>query len=257
MAIITLTTDFGTCDGFVGAMKGKILSLSPNVELVDITHDLPPQNIEACSMCLLRSTTCFPTGSIHVVVVDPGVGSDRRALLLKSGGRWYIGPDNGIFSGIVRQCGTEEIYEIHKETEYWQAHSSFDGLALFAPVAAYLAEGLSMEKIGSPLKLMMQILPESEPNVTPLKIEGRILGFDHFGNAQTNIRKDHLSRISRTTPSIICQKVRFAKVNHYLEGREKAAIALINSDGFLELAVFGDSAQKKHNLKKGDTLTIS
>lgn len=256
-AIITLTTDFGTRDGFAGAMKGAILSICPDAIIIDITHDLPPQDIAQCSQSLLRSTPSFPRESIHVAVVDPGVGSERRALLIKSDGRWYIGPDNGLFSGIIKQYGTEEVYEIYRKTDFWQAHSSFDGLALFAPVAAHLATGLKTARIGGPIDRMLTILPESPPSISKSKIEGQVLGFDHFGNAQTNITRHHLSEFHNSSPSIICKEVHFSLVGHYLEGREKRALALINSDGYLELSVYGGSAHRKYSLKKGDSVMVT
>jgi S-adenosyl-L-methionine hydrolase (adenosine-forming) len=255
--IITLTTDFGTQDGFIGAMKGTILSICPEVNLVDVTHDIPPQDIYQCSLSLLRSSPRFPPCSIHVVVVDPGVGSERRALLLKSEGHWYIGPDNGIFSEIIKQFGTEEVYEIHKKTEFWESHSSFDGLALFAPVAGHLAKGKPAIEIGGPIQRMLEIIPDSTPVFSKGRIEGKILGFDHFGNAITNISFQNLSQLQRSVPSIICKKIHFSLVNHYEAGREKSAIALINSDGYLELAVFRNSAFRNFNLRKGDGVILS
>ena len=256
-AIITLTTDFGTRDGFVGAMKGEILSICSDVVIIDITHELQPQDIVHCSWALLRSSSRFPAGSIHVVVVDPGVGSDRRAVLMKSEGHWYVGPDNGVFSEIIRQYGTEEVFEISKKTDLLQSHSSFDGLALFAPVAAHLARGLPANKTGVPPTRMLTILPSSTPIIRNNRVEGQIILFDHFGNAMTNISRENLEKQNRPSLIIRSNQIPFHLVNHYEEGGDNQAIALINSDGYLELSIFGNSAHQKFNLKTGDVVTMS
>jgi hypothetical protein len=254
--VITLTTDFGTRDGYVGAMKGKILSICPQATIIDITHEIQPQNILQCSWCLLRSAPPFPARTIHVAVVDPGVGSARRPILIKSDNRWYIGPDNGVFSEIIRQLGTEEIYDIKPETEWWQAHTSFDGLALFAPVAGHLACGLSPLQFCTPIERLLTILPKSIPTIEPQAIRGRILMFDRFGNALTDIGKHHLTSLQKPSCFVSCQKHSFRLVTHYEQGRNDPVIALINSDGYLELAVYGSSAEKSLGLRSGDPVTV-
>lgn len=256
-AIITLTTDFGTQDGFVGAMKGRLLSICPEARLIDITHDIHPQNLLQGAWTILRATRQFPEESIHVVVIDPGVGSHRRPVLIRSDQRWYIGPDNGVFSEIIRQYGTEEIHEIQSETEWWQAHNSFDGLALFAPVAAHLAAGLSPQKFCKPIDKLLTILPKSVPSFEGSSLRGKILQFDRFGNALTDIATAHLEKLGRDSPTISCQRKIFQLVSHYEEGHDKKAIAIINSDGFLELSVYCASAEKKMDLKMGDPVTIT
>ncbi len=254
--LITLTTDFGTEDGFVGAMKGKILSICPEANIVDITHDITPQNILQASWTLHRSALQFPEGSIHVVVVDPGVGSDRRAILLKSESSWFIGPDNGVFSEIIRRYGSEEIYEIAEQGKGWQSHNSFDGLALFAPAAAYLAKGTSPQEIGNPISEMLALLPKSSPTRTKNHIQGKILFFDRFGNAITNISRDHLQELINPHYGVSCKTYSFKPAKHYQQGGRGASIAIINSDELLELSVFSDSAEKKFGLKAGDEVVV-
>ena len=254
--IITLTTDFGSQDGYVGAMKGRILGICPSANLLDITHDIRPQNILQCSWTLLRATAAFPEGSIHVAVVDPGVGSKRRPVLIKSEGRWYVGPDNGVFSEIIREKGTEEVYEIKTDTEWWKAHSSFDGLALFAPAAAHLAKGLSPREFSSPITQLLTIIPKSIPKLESRMLRGEILMFDRFGNALTNISKTYLEKIPQSSRLVSCQQKTFQWVSHYEQGKDHPAIALINSDDYLELAVYSGSAEKAFDLKVGDSVTI-
>ncbi|MBU2513943.1 SAM-dependent chlorinase/fluorinase [bacterium] len=254
--LITLTTDFGTADGFVGAMKGKILTICPDANIVDITHDITPQKILQTSWTLLRSTLQFPEGSIHVVVVDPGVGSERQAILLKSENRWFIGTDNGVFSEIIRRYGSEQIYEIKKQCKWWQSHTSFDGLALFAPASAYLANGISPEEIGNPISRTLLLLPKSSPTVTRGQIQGQILFFDRFGNAITNISRDHLQTLTNPNYRVSCKSLGFLPVKFYQQGKSGSSIAIINSDGLLELSVFCDSAEKRHGLKAGDEVVV-
>ncbi len=254
--IITLTTDFGTQDGYVGAMKGKILSICPTADIIDVTHDIHPQNILQCSWTLLRATATFPEGSIHVAVVDPGVGSERRPVLIKSEGKWFIGPDNGVFSEIIRVKGTEEVFEIATDTKWWKAHSSFDGLALFTPTAAHLANGLSTNDFCSPITRLLTIIPKSIPKLESGMLQGEILTFDRFGNALTNISKEYLKNIPQPSKAVSCQHQTFHWVNHYEQGKNRPGIALINSDDYLELAVYSGSAEKTFGLKAGDIVTI-
>lgn len=254
--IITLTTDFGTQDGYVGAMKGKILAICPRAKIVDITHEIAPQHVLQASWCLLRSAPQFPERTIHVVVIDPGVGSARRPVLIQSERRWYLGPDNGVFSEIIRQWGTEAIYDIHPNTEWWQASATFDGLSLFAPVAGHLACGLPPLRFCSPPERLLTILPKSLPVIDANEIRGRILMFDRFGNALTDITRQHLASLQKPSFSVSCQKHNFRFVTHYDQGKSEPAIALINSDGCLELSIYGASAEKKLGLKTGDPVAI-
>lgn len=254
--MITLTTDFGTRDGFVGAMKGKILSINPAARITDITHDIEPQDILHASWTVYRSTREFPEESIHVVVVDPGVGSDRRAVLLKSNNRWFIGPDNGVFSRIIREWGSEEIHVIRNHTEWWESHSSFDGLALFSPVAAHLSMGLEPLRFCDPIQKTLILLKYPAVEVGESSISGRILMFDRFGNAMTNISGKALSTLPKEGITVSCSNRSFTCVDHYQQGEQKPAIALINSDGYLELSVFGGSARDRFGLKKGDKVVV-
>jgi len=254
VSIITLTTDFGTQDGYVGAMKGRILSLCPNARIVDITHDIEPQNILQAAWSLIRSTPHFPGDSIHVAVIDPGVGSVRRPVMLKANDQWYIGPDNGIFSEIFRRFGSQSIYEIYRKTEWWEAHTSFDGLVLFAPTAACFANGISLNKLGTPIE-NLNIAPQINPQVEKESIKGQIVMFDRFGNAITNIHQTHLESLPPKEYKIHCHQFTLDLVTHYEEA-DTAGCAIINSDQLLELSVFHGSAKDNLELKVGDTVTI-
>src|SRR5262245_49020722 len=151
-SIITLTTDFGAQDYFVAAMKGVILSINPSVAIVDITHDIPPQDIQAAAFNLLACYKDFPAGAIHVAVVDPGVGSDRKPLLIECAGQFLVGPDNGIFGWICEREGKFKAWQLTRKSFFRQPVSStFHGRDVFAPVSAALSLGVACFEVGKPL----------------------------------------------------------------------------------------------------------
>ena len=253
--IVTLTTDFSTEDGYVGAMKGKILSICSDAKLVDITHHIEPHNILMASWCILRGTQQFPKGSIHVVVVDPGVGSNRNPLLVKANNQWYVGPDNGVFSEIIKNFKDIEVFKIYNETELWKKHQSFDGLEIFSSAAGYLMSGLELSKIAEPTdKIIM--LPNADMNITKDYIEGEIIMFDRFGNGVSNIREGDIQSLKNDQIAITCQNHKFRFVSHYREGTENCPVSLINSDNLLELSVYSGSAKDRFNIKVGDKVKI-
>ena len=256
-SIVTLTTDFGTVNGYVGAMKGRIMSMNPKVSVVDITHETEPQNVRQAAWCLKRSTVTFPDETVHVVVVDPGVGSTRHAVLIRCRNQWFIGPDNGVLSEIIRDSELQQAYRLHSETRWWQKHRSFDGLALFAPAAACLTNGIDPVELGDPFTDLM-LLERSEAVYQDGTISGEIILFDHFGNAITNIHTSLLGRLNRNPDSleITVANYPFRLVDHYEEGADLKGIALINSDDYLELTVYSGSARDQFALKIGDRVLI-
>ena len=256
MALITLTTDFGTKDGYVGAMKGRILSLHPEAKIVDITHDIPAQNTAEAAWCLKRSVPQFPDGTIHIAVVDPGVGSEREPLLAYAGNQWLIGPDNGIFSLLLNRVGPHALYHLDRETEWWNAHQSFDGLAIFAPAAACLAKGIRPMQMGHPTT-EIQALDIPQPTLDECQATGEILHFDQFGNAISNIRQKDILELPNETFTIECQSHQFPLVHHYSAVREGERLAILNSDGLLELSVCGSSAQQDLQLNRGVQIVLS
>ena len=186
--IVTLTTDFGTSDGYVGVMKGVILSIAPHVCLIDITHAIPPQNVVQAAFTLFNAAPFFPDGTVHLVVVDPGVGTKRRPLAIQAGGKCYVGPDNGVFSLVAGTAGRAVVLE---NSAYYRAGSyvsnTFHGRDIFAPVAAHLAAGVPLEEFGRPVE-DWNTLPIPAPlHRPPDEWEGEVLYLDHFGNAVTNI----------------------------------------------------------------------
>ena len=194
MQIITLLTDFGTQDYFVGAMKGVILSINPSVRIVDITHDVPAQDIEAAAFSLLACYRDFPAGTIHVAVVDPGVGSNRRALAIECARQIFVGPDNGIFSWICEREGSSRAIHLNNEAFFRHPVSkTFHGRDIFAPVAAALSTGVAMTELGEKLIEYARLDPLLAAVRSDGRVEGRVIHIDRFGNCITNLTPAHFS----------------------------------------------------------------
>jgi hypothetical protein len=196
MTIITLMTDFGLKDGNVGVMKGIILGIAPHAHLVDLSHLISPQNVPEAALILHRSLPYFPPGTIHVVVVDPGVGTQRRPIAAQLGAQFVVGPDNGFITPALERAESlgETTRFIHLDRpQYWLAQVShvFHGRDIFAPAAAHLAAGLPLHELGSECFDPVRIsLPQ--PQRTPTGWRGEVIHIDHFGNISTNIRIEHL-----------------------------------------------------------------
>src|SRR5436190_10675493 len=193
-SIITLLTDFGTQDYFVGAMKGVILSRNPHAQIVDITHDIPPQDIQAGAFNLLSTYRDFPPGTIHVAVVDPGVGSDRRAIIVDCADRLFVGPDNGLFGWICEREGQWRAFGVDNDRFFRRPISNtFHGRDIFAPVAAALSLGHEPDEFGSESDDIVH-LESLKPNIIDKQtIEARIIHIDRFGNCVTNLTNETLA----------------------------------------------------------------
>ena len=244
--MITLLTDFGTADYFVGAVKGAILSVDPKAVIVDITHEIPPQDIEAGAFTLLAAYQTFPAGTIHVAVVDPGVGSTRRPIVVSTNEQLFVGPDNGIFSYICDREFSHRTFHITAEKYFRPFPSStFHGRDIFAPVAAALSKGVKPEKLGPEI--------EDEVRLEALDQIPRIINIDRFGNCITNITRDQLK--SEKSLVINGKTIRnFRKF--YGEDSSSTPFAIWGSAGFLEISVNGGSAAKKLRVKRGDKVVL-
>jgi len=253
--ILTLTTDYGTADGYAGAVKGRILTIARGVTLVDLSHDIAPQNVLQGAWCLRRAAPRFPEGTIHMAVVDPGVGSWRSGLVIETEHYYFVGPDNGLLSLAAHDDGIRRTVEIQENPRHWQKSATFDGLTLYAPVAAHLASGMPLETIGTDAEDMVS-LPEPQPTYTVGVIEGSVLFFDRFGNAITNISRDDLE--NRPIDRVFLQTGVEAKLcEHYaqLAGTGRLG-ALWNSDGRLELALYEQSLRERLGLEAGDPVRV-
>ena len=250
--IITLTTDFETRDGYVGAMKGRILSICPKAQIHDLTHDIPPQDLLAAKLALQRSLREFNKPAVHIAVIDPGVGSSRKALAAETEAGFLVGPDNGIFSGVLEEFPPNRIFQLQEEGPCWKKHSSFDGLHLFSPVGAYLAQGGGIEEIGHPLDEWLR-LDQEKAQPSPSGWMGKVLGFDRFGNALTNLPGRQAGPGARLK---IRDRV-LKGVAHFEEAKSlEPAAFLQNSDGMLEICVWQGSALEKLKLQAGDDVML-
>lgn len=241
--LITLTTDFGTADGYVGIVKGVIMSICENACIIDISHDISAWNISAAAWVLSNSHPYFPKGTVHVAVVDPGVGSKRRPILIESRDQVFIGPDNGIFSFIIQEEGAK-AYEL-TESKYWmpEVSTSFHARDLFAPVAAHFASGISADKLGQQTDVDSLVrLPSRDLRIKPKRVEGSVAYVDRFGNLITNITKEHCRN------QALCQigKRSIGRIGQsYSHAEQGAPIAFIGSHGYLEIAVSQGRADEK------------
>ena len=252
---ITLTTDFGTRDGYVGAMKGRLRTLAPGIPLVDISHDIPQQGILEGSWCLRRAVPQFPPGTVHAAVVDPGVGGWRNAVIVVTDHFLLVGSDNGLLALAARDDGIRRVIAIRDPHPLWSKSASFDGLTLFAPVAAFLAQGGSPDEAGDEAGDLVS-LPEPQLSRTGNALVGQVLLVDRFGNCITNIHKDDVgSRVMERVQ--IRDGLEARPCGHYAELAGSASVgALWNSDGYLELAMFGQPLTERHAVKAGHLVRL-
>ncbi|GAB6945052.1 S-adenosyl-l-methionine hydroxide adenosyltransferase family protein [Vulcanisaeta sp. JCM 14467] len=262
--IITLLTDFGYDSYFVPSMKGVILSLNPDAVIIDITHAIPPFNIYKAAFTLWASYKYFPRGTVHVVVIDPGVGTSRRAIAIKTRNYYFVGPDNGVLMMAAEDDGIIEVRAIESR-EFMRPviSSTFHGRDIFAPVAAYLSLGLDISMLGprvtDPVKL-----PGISSKVSRGVADSRIIYIDHFGNAYTGVREGDLGTLGleygdelRVVIPRRGADIRVRFLRSYGYANEGETLALINSEGFLELSVNRGSFAQRFGVEEGDEVTIS
>jgi S-adenosylmethionine hydrolase len=255
--LITLTTDFGANDPFVGIMKGVILGINPNANIVDLTHAVPAQDIRRAAFVVRYSTRYFPAGTIHLAIVDPGVGSRRRPLLIQGKDSFYLGPDNGIFSLALKGAAPAKIIELTEEKYYLKPTSStFHGRDIFAPVAAYLSLGVPPESFGRRVEGFEQ-LAWPEPVKQKGRIEGEVVYVDNFGNLITNIETHDLDGISAGAPALSLGPITIRGLTEsYASGADREFIALFNSWNLLEISRYRGNAQAASGIQVGDKVSI-
>ena len=240
-SIITLTTDFGLKDHYVGVMKGVMLSVNENAALVDITHSIGPHDVGAASFVTGVSYRCFPEGTVHLVVVDPGVGSDRRAVAVLADGHFFVGPDNGVFSSVLRSCGEVRAHEITNRRYFREEVSStFHGRDVFSPVAAHLSLGVSLPQLG-PEARDPEILPAQGYSVEGERIRGTVVYADKFGNLVTSIPTEILRNGARAAVKVGEKTVRGVS-RSYSSAEPGELLAVAGSSGYVEISVNRGSA---------------
>lgn len=254
MKLITLTTDFGSKDWFVGTMKGVILQIAPTASIIDLTHGISCGDIRAGAFALAASYRYFPSGTIHVGVVDPGVGGKRAGLIIETENGCFVGPDNGLFSYVLRGEKLKSVRQIQNPRyQLSNVSQTFHGRDVFAPVAAHISRGVPLSQFGARIHDFEQLdWPELKTLKTGLR--GEVVYIDHFGNGITNI----------TTSAVLssgAQKVRVAQKlisiqSSYDAVKGKKPFAIVGSCGLLEIAVNGGNAAKSLKLKVGSPVSL-
>jgi hypothetical protein len=250
--IVTLTTDFGASE-YVGAMKGVILSIAPDIKVVDITHGIRSFDVRHAAYVVKSVCPYFPRGSIHVVVVDPGVGTRRRGIAIKTRDYYYVGPDNGVFTFVQ---DIERVVELRLKPRSW----TFHGRDVFAPVAARLAKGEPLDSFGEEVEDIVR-LPIGEPQEKGGAIRGEVLCVDVFGNVITNIPRSLLARANinyggRIRVKLKGRELEMPFMQSYGFVREGELLALIGSEGYLEIAVNRGSASERLRVAGGEKVEI-
>ncbi len=258
-SIITLLTDFGARDHYVASMKGVILGINPRCSLIDISHEVTPHDIQMGALILANAFSYFPKGTIHLSVVDPGVGSRRKPVLVVTPNYFFVGPDNGLFSLAAERERVRQVVVLTEKGYFLPKVSmTFHGRDIFAPVAAHLSLGVKPNAFGYETKSLEE-LEIRHPIIKDGKLSGAILHVDTFGNLVSNIDGKKLFQFIRGRSFVIRagRKIIRELKRGYWEGKSGEPIALIGSGGFLEISVREGNAQKMLKVKRGDTITIS
>jgi S-adenosylmethionine hydrolase len=255
LPVISLLTDFGTADYFVGAVKGAILSVNPQVVIADITHEIAPQDILAGAFTLLAAYKTFPAGTIHFVVVDPGVGSTRRPIVVSANEQFFVGPDNGLFTYIYDREPTHQVFHVTAEKYFRRDPSTtFHGRDIFAPVAAALSTGVKPRDFGPLVDDAMRLSDSLEPEkLKNGNLRARIIHIDRFGNCVTNITR---ALVKSNAALVVNRKTIRTFRNFYGEAPADTPFAICGSAGFLEISVNGGSAAKALRAKRGTPVIL-
>lgn len=264
MPVISLLTDFGIKDEYVGIMKGVILFINPTASIVDISHSLSPHDIVSAAYLTNYYYRYFPEGSIHIVVVDPGVGSNRAILAAEVKGHYFIAPDNGVLTLLIEEEKSLKSVKLDKNEWFLKPVSNtFHGRDIFAPVAAHLSKGKSLEELGTPIdKNTVVTVKIPKPEISDRgELIGEIVSIDRFGNLITNIDSKILDEFCSTKAEkgiqIIIGKNKIDNLSKsYADAGEKNPLAIMGSRGFLEIAVNQGSAEQYFNAKKRDKVRI-
>jgi S-adenosylmethionine hydrolase len=256
---ITLLTDFGLKDGYAGVLKGVIWKICPEAQIADLTHTVTPQNVMEGALALGRLTSYFPEGTVHVAVVDPGVGTHRRPVAMRLGAHYFVGPDNGLFGVVLAQAEAraETVEIVHLDRpEYWlpEVSNVFHGRDIFSPVAAHLANGVPLSVLGSPVTDPVRInIPRPEPVAKGWR--GELIHIDAFGNVQANFQSEHLA--GRKVARIVGKGFSLDRVcRTFGDGQVGELVAMIDSSDHLSIGVVNGSAQARLQAQVGDALEI-
>ena len=259
--LIALFTDFGARDAYVAQMKGVILSICPEARLVDLSHEVGQFDVRGAAYVLAASAAYFPAQTIFVAVVDPGVGSERRPVLLRTAShKWFIGPDNGLFTHVMAREGFDRAAVLDKPAYYRAASISatFHGRDIFGPVAAHLAAGVDLEQLGGAAPDLLT-LPLAAPRQAGQALLGEAQHIDHFGNVVTNLTPAWLDAWPKPPQAVCAHRGKthaLQWVTTYAEGEPGALLGLYNSDGYLEFAMARGSAAAFLDAAVGDAFEL-
>ncbi len=256
--IITLLTDFGLKDHYVASMKGVMLSINPHATLVDVTHQVAPQDIHEGGFILANAYPCFPRGTIHLAVVDPGVGGSRKPILLVTEDHYFVGPDNGLFTFVMQKEKRTKVLSLTNPAYFLpRVSDTFHGRDVFAPVAGYLSRGIKPEDFGSRLRSWVS-LDVREPSVKGNALTGEVVHVDAFGNLVSNISEEALRGFSGKRPVMVrIGRRTIGRIGKsYGDGAKGEVVALIGSGGFLEVSVSEGNAQRALKIQKGEKVKV-
>jgi S-adenosyl-L-methionine hydrolase (adenosine-forming) len=256
-ALVTLTTDFGVRSPYVAAMKGVLLSVNPQARVVDLSHSLPPQDLRYCSYFLKTALPYFPPGTLHVVVVDPGVGTERPILCIEGAGQRVLAPDNGCWTEWAALSSTPRVWRL-TEKRWWRPEISatFHGRDIFAPIAGHLSCGVEPAELGPPVHTWVSFtLPM--PRLSPLKWEGEVLFVDDFGNLLTNLPgNEFLERRAEVAVIQVSDSPITRFVKTYDEAARGTVVALVSSSGQLEVAQVQGNAASRMGASPGTPVVV-
>jgi len=259
VSCISLLTDFGLCDEYVGVMKGVIASINPKANVIDICHNITPQNIVQAAYMLWFSHTYFPKNTVHVAVVDPGVGTDRRIIALQANDYSFLAPDNGILTFIIKNY---KCLPVHiTDSQFYLSHvcSTFHGRDIFAPVAAHLSKGLSLNKLGKTIPTHQLVkISDIHPVIQKDQIVGKVIMTDRFGNLITNISKEDLNLDVKRKITIYVNNLLIQGIaSNYEQVRKGEVLAIIGSKGLLEISINCGNASLELGIEVGCQISVA
>jgi len=255
--IITITTDFGTQDCYVAAMKGVIAGICPEARIIDLTHDIPPQDILAGALFLAGATHYYPKGTVHIVVVDPGVGTSREAIAVEADGQTFVCPNNGLLSLVAERTPVERAVRL-EQPEYMlpDVSKTFHGRDIFAPAAAHIAAGVALDNFGRETEVTLFDRDPAWHDPKENCLRGEILNIDRFGNCISNIPKELIAQ-HPGTPHVAIEGIEIGSVRGaYGDVPNGRPLAIIGSNGMLEVAINQGNAARELGLMRGATVEI-
>ena len=259
LPLITLTTDFGSKDGFVGIMKGVMLTICPTVQIVDISHEILPHDIRSAAFVIAQSYAYFPENTLHVVIVDPGVGGDRPILYVEAGTYRFLVPDNGVLQYILQWEKLSRVIQVTNPDFFLPEQShTFQGRDIFAPVAAHLAGGLAPARLGEVVNDFQISLPP-QPVVTDGGTNGEIIYIDHFGNLISNITREYLHEVQKKKKPyrVLLADEKISEISPTFSDKPFGnLLAYVDSSNYLAVAIAGQNAAQKLGVAVGDRIEL-